>query len=437
MRTLLSLALFSASAATAADLPKFKVQEIDAGLKIGYAVVTADVDGDKKPDIVVVDQHKVVWYRNPGKADGEWKKFVMLDGKTKPDNVCIAPIDIDGDGKPEFVLGAAWKPFDTANPGQLVWLKRGDDVTKEWSMHELPCDEPTVHRVRCFDIDGDGKPEIVHVPLMGRGSSAKGLWVDGKPVRIVALKVPAKEPEKKENWKTQVLSEELNVCHNFLPAGLGAHGAKSGSYLTVGSFEGLSTIAKNKEGKFEAFKLFEGNQANPKGNRGCSELAWGEYESYRIVADEYRGGTYDPYAFAATIEPWHGNQVVVHEPPVEGNKLWKRTVIDEQLRWGHAVKCAQLGPQPTGTAFGAIWSDIIVGVRDDPNPKMGDNFKERRGVRIYRKNKDGKWERTILEDGGVAVEDLTVADLNGDDKPDIVAVGRATGNCRIYWNQGK
>ena len=48
-----------------------------------------------------------------------------------------------------------------------------------------------------------------------------------------------------------------------------------------------------------------------------------------------------------------------------------------------------------------------------------------------------KWERYILEDGGVAVEDLTVADLNGDGKPDIVAVGRATGNARIYWNQGK
>ncbi len=60
-------------------------------------------------------------------------------------------------------------------------------------------------------------------------------------------------------------------------------------------------------------------------------------------------------------------------------------------------------------------------------------------MRVYKctDGKGAKWERTILEDGGVAVEDLTVADLNGDGKPDIVAVGRATGNCRIYWNQGK
>ncbi|WP_305807723.1 FG-GAP repeat domain-containing protein, partial [Staphylococcus epidermidis] len=67
-----------------------------------------------------------------------------------------------------------------------------------------------------------------------------------------------------------------------------------------------------------------------------------------------------------------------------------------------------------------------------------DTFKEQRGVRLYRYDEKGKkWERYILEDGGVAVEDLTVADLNGDGKPDIIAVGRATGNARIYWNQGK
>ena len=211
MRILPVLAVFlAASPSFAADFPKFKTQEIDSGLKIGYAVITTDINGDKKPDIVVVDQHKVVWYENP-----TWKKRVILDGKTKPDNVCIAAVDIDGDGQPELVLGAAWKPSDTTTPGQLVWLKRGKTLDDEWTMHELPCDEPTVHRVRVFDIDGDGKPEIVHVPLQGKGATAKGNYTDGRPVRIIALKIPEKDPEKKENWKTEVLSEELHVCHNF------------------------------------------------------------------------------------------------------------------------------------------------------------------------------------------------------------------------------
>jgi hypothetical protein len=46
----------------------------------------------------------------------------------------------------------------------------------------------------------------------------------------------------------------------------------------------------------------------------------------------------------------------------------------------------------------------------------------------------GKWIKTVIDDG-VAVEDVTVADLNGDGRPDVVAGGRATENIRIYWAQ--
>jgi hypothetical protein len=331
--------------------------------------------------------------------------------------VCIAPIDIDGDGLPEFVLGAAWKPSDTSNAAQLVWLKRGADVTKEWTMHELPCDEPTVHRVRVFDIDGDGKPEIVHVPLQGRDATAKGNWTDGRPVRVVALKVPPKDPEKKENWKTEVLSDELHVAHNFwyFKPMMGPGPAD----VFIASYEGVTRLSKQGD-KWQAIRMGEGNQANPKGNRGASEVKLG------LVGTPKRSVT----PVIATVEPWHGNQIVTYTPPKEG-KLWDRHVIDEQLRWGHAVWFADLD--------GDGVDELVIGVRDDPNPKAGDTFKERRGVRLYKctDGKGAKWERSILEDGGVAVEDLTVADLDGDGKPDIIAVGRATGNCRIYWNQGK
>ena len=76
----------------------------------------------------------------------------------------------------------------------------------------------------------------------------------------------------------------------------------------------------------------------------------------------------------------------------------------------------------------------MIGIRDDLSKETG----KRSGVRIYT-NPDGKgtdWIRQDIDEGGVAVEDLACADLNGDGRVDIVAVGRATKNVRIYWNQG-
>jgi hypothetical protein len=285
-------------------------------------------------------------------------------------------------------------------------------------MYELPCDEPTVHRVRIFDIDGDGKPEILLLPLMGRDATAKNNWMDGRPVRVIAYTVPAREPEKKEGWKPIVLSDQLHVCHNFCAGPEGGF-ARKGRSILIGSYEGVSILYPEGMGdKWTTRLMHEANQANPKGSRGVSEIK---------LSGDGRG-------LIATIEPWHGNQVVVYSPgkadPEKPFSLDRR-VVDDELRWGHAVWFADLDRDGV--------DELIIGVRDDPSPKSGDRFKDRRGVRIYKSIDRGgaRWERMILDNGGVAVEDLTAADLNGDGAIDIIAVGRQTGNARIYWNLGK
>ena len=220
------------AAATAGEVPAFKPQEIATDLKIGYAVILADLNNDKKPDIVVVDKERVVWYENP-----TWTVRTILQGKTKPDNVCITPLDIDGNGDLELVIGAGWKPFDTATPGTLQWLRRGKTLDDEWTMYPIPCDEPTVHRIRAIDLDGDGKPEVVSVPLMGRDATAKANWMDGRPVRVTAYQVPEKEPEKPESWRPDVLCEELHVMHNFAPFDL-----PGGSAFIATAYEGVYAV---------------------------------------------------------------------------------------------------------------------------------------------------------------------------------------------------
>src|SRR5260370_6392099 len=100
--------------------PHFRMQEIETGLKVGYAVLLVDINNDGKPDIVVVDANRVRWYENP-----TWKRRTIIEGQTKPDNVCIAAYDIDGDGWIDLALGADWNPSKTKEGGTIQWLKRG------------------------------------------------------------------------------------------------------------------------------------------------------------------------------------------------------------------------------------------------------------------------------------------------------------------------
>ncbi len=398
--------LFGSSVSTnsAADAPKafarFRGEEVDKSLQIGYAVLLVDLNEDGKKDIVVVDKHRVIWFENPA-----WKMRTIVEGKTKPDNVCIDAYDIDGDGHLDLALGADWKPFDTKSGGTLQWLKRGKTLDEPWTIHPIDT-EPTVHRIRFADVDGDGKAELVVGPLMGKNATKEKNWSDA-PLRVLAYRIPKNTMT--DRWSPEVLDESLYVMHNFQP--IDVDGDKKTDVLTA-SYEGVHLLARSADGKWTRKHLGEGNQDKPMENRGASEIKLGRLKNGQ--------------RYIATIEPWHGHQVVVYTPPEDPAKtLWTRRMIDDQLKWGHAVWCADLD--------GDGDEELIIGVRDKLNDKVS------YGVNIY-KAMDAKattWQNQVVENGGVAVEDLAAADLNGDGRIDLVAVGRATRNVKIYWNEGK
>jgi hypothetical protein len=384
-----------------AVFPRFEMQEIAKDLGVGYAVLLVDVNGDGKKDIVVVDQKRVVWYENP-----TWKRRIIIENQTKPDTVCIAAYDIDGDGQIDFALGADWRPFDTKSGGTIQWLKRGKTLDEKWTVYPIG-EEPTVHRMRFVDIDGSGKPHLVVTPLMGRNSTQKANWMDGSPVRILAYKIP-KDPTK-DRWVPEVIDESLHVVHNLCEDKAIRFLGEKGASIYAASYEGVNLFMPDK-GEWKFLKIGKGYQDNPKGSRGASEVKVGHSKGDGI--------------WIATIEPWHGGQVVVYTD--KGDLGFDRHTLDENLKWGHAVWCADLDGDKN--------DELIIGVRDNKSDKPG----ERRGVRLYKAldDKGTKWARHILDDGGIAVEDLAAADLDGDGRIDIVAVGRQTHNIRIYWNKG-
>jgi hypothetical protein len=393
------------AAGRAAEFPAFRMQEIDPNVgRICYAVTVADVNGDSRLDVVAVTEDAVVWFANPG-----WEKHTITKGTTERDNVCIQPHDIDGDGKVDFALGASWQPTNTKSGGTLQWLRRsGDDIDRPWQVIPIGA-EPTLHRIRWGDVTGSGKKQLIVAPLQGRGTRPPN-WGDGQGVRVLVYSVP--DDPSKDPWPSEVAADALHTIHNLQAIDFDGDGKDE---VVVATWEGVYVLDRDSGGRWTRTQIGSGNQ-EAKPNKGSSEVKVGR------LADGRR--------YVATIEPWHGFQVVVYTPPASGQGLWDRQVVDEPLQWGHAVWCADLD--------GDGDDELVIGQRDrttDANREL-----KGPGVFVYDPRPGAgplAFTRHVIDDGGVGCEDALAADLDGDGRPDLVAGGRSTHNVRIYWNRAK
>jgi hypothetical protein len=182
--------------------------------------------------------------------------------------------------------------------------------------------------------------------------------------------------------------------------------------VVTASQEGVSLIRRTGGGTFTQQRLGSGAPGpDEPQKRGAGEIKVGKL----------KGGI----PFIATVEPMHGNAIVVYTRPATGEALWNRHVLDDTLKRGHALWLADVDRDGS--------DELVVGHSDKGTGEIPGP-----GVFIYDAD-DGsgsKWTKHVVDNGGIATEDLIVDDLNGDGWPDIVAGGRATLNVKLYVNKG-
>ncbi|HMC75913.1 MAG TPA: VCBS repeat-containing protein [Vicinamibacterales bacterium] len=355
---------------------KFREQQIASDFGVGYAVTAGDVNGDKKPDILAISGTDLVWFAAP-----DWNKTVILAaGATTADNVTIAPHDIDGDGRLDVALGAGWT---RQNTGTLQWVKQNaPGTTPAWEVFPISA-EPTLHRIKWADVDGDRKLELIVAPLHGKGTTT----ATGPAARLLVFRPPANP--KTDPWPMELAGEANHLQHNFLPMNLDADPQEE---LVTASHEGLASWKRAKDGAWTRVVIGEGSPG---------EVKLGRVGGRRLLA---------------TVEPWHGAGVAVYaEKP--GAPLWPKTTIETALTEGHALG----------------WADFD----GDGNDELAVGWRRGKpGLAIYSVDREGALKtKQLVDNGGMDTEDLIVGDFNGDGRPDIVASGRATRNIKIYWNE--
>lgn len=400
MRRSLILLLALAGLAAAQKTVTFKEQLVDGKMTGGYAVIAVDVNHDGKPDIIGLSQQvkDLTWYENPS-----WTPHVMA--KDLPGLVNLAFNDIDGDGIPEIAVEYSFAMQPSRSEGNVVLLSHQGDPTGLWKVDKVDA-ITTSHHIAWADLEGTGQKLLLNAPLIS--PSQVGPKYEGK-APLYYYRVPK---DWSSPWKRELVTDQLGgVTHRVRVVKW--DGDAKREQLFIAGFDGLSLISATGSGsnlKFNTKLVNPGDQI---------ERANAEGTAYSIGTGDVKIGHLGKERFLITNEPWHGHEVVVYLDNKKGG--WNRQVIFTGLTEGHEICIGDLN--------GDGLDDIVAGDRARGKVSTSHVF--------YASDASGtKWVHEELDHMGMSASGCAIADFNGDGRPDIVMIGGATHNIKVYENQG-
>lgn len=377
----------------------FQREVIDDNFPGGYGVSIADIDGDGQVDILALAYvpGTLAWYRNP-----DWQRQEISTGTSRL--IDVAPHDITGNGLTDLVLASEFRLNDPDTGGLVSWLENPRELPTEsadgqWTRHDIDR-IPTSHRLRWADVSGRNVPVLINLPIVGSGATAPE-YEGG--VALTAYTIPANP---RSHWPGVTLDDSLEMAHGLTIVDWSGNGRDQ---LLTGSFDGVHLFSLATGNRWIDRRILIDAQPGQRPAVGVSDVVVGHSAETDTGAES---------RFLATIEPWHGNEIVVYRPGPDTGEQWRREVIDSTLVTGHALLAADLNNDGS--------DEIIAGGRGAPH-----------ALNIYRYDPvSERWNRQVL-DSSVAVSGLAVADITGNGFLDIVAVGSATTDVVLYRNSGR
>ncbi len=181
-----TIILFGFTLSTAAQNPgTFKRLIIDDDPPISriWAKGKGDFNGNGFTDFMIAGEGSVIWYENPAQSGRtEWIRHIAYSGPNIGFEGCAVG-DINNNGHLDIVIGG----YHTS---MVYILENPGYGAGPWKIH--PIGGPKTDATYLYDLDGDGKLEII--------TRASELWSGGVGRDIQIWKLTGKDPFNATSW---------------------------------------------------------------------------------------------------------------------------------------------------------------------------------------------------------------------------------------------
>lgn len=364
-----------------------------------YGIAAADFDRDGDLDLTSADytpHNKLYLFEND--SDGKFTRHLIQ--RNDPERLERHMVgDVDGDGDLDVVIVKNLRDH-------LLWFENSGKPTdgRLWRRHVITTDLPGAYDVTLADFDKDGDLDV-----------AASSWVLGNQFAWFENDGSPGDGE----WRKHMIEKEVAETRTMRAADFDGDG--DADLLGTGRKSNEVIWYENqRDGKSVTWKkhLIDDASKCPAHGNPADMDGDGDIDVVMALGFYYRPGSGDESASQQPEE----NQIVWYENsgrPTDG--LWKKHVIAPQFDDAFEAIAGDLDGD----------GDIDVAATSWRNPGRLAWF-ENPG------DPKGKWTRHMLKNNWRSANQVIIADLNGDGRPDIAACAEH-GSYELRWwrNEGR
>ena len=178
---------------------KWKLRMITYDVNGAHCVLTGDVDGDGKPEIIANSwrdvgesriPNSVTFLRIPEKPLEEklWQPIVIANRNAEGRNKYMSFGDVNRDGRPDIAVAAQGVP-GSAN-GWFAWWEQPENPDQSWKKHIISDKEEGASNIVTCDLNKDGHMDFVGCRVLGKGL----IWFKGPEYTRIEIDAKIEHP---------------------------------------------------------------------------------------------------------------------------------------------------------------------------------------------------------------------------------------------------